>query len=177
MSRHTKKRGNFFKYPHLFHGICSGIVCKPNKEAGNPSRGAPANGRVGQPATQRSGADRAAAPGTTCGRGRKNSIWEKKKNVRCGVRTHDPRRGSELKSDALDHSANLTGTAGPVARVLEEQSFRGVQPLRSPTRHTLGRSGAALLAIATSLACGRTARVPPFFAGLAAPAVGGIAQW
>ena len=30
------------------------------------------------------------------------------KTVRCGVRTHALQRVSELKSDALDHSANLT---------------------------------------------------------------------
>ena len=29
-------------------------------------------------------------------------------SVRCGVRTHALFRESELKSDALDHSANLT---------------------------------------------------------------------
>ena len=32
----------------------------------------------------------------------------KKKTVRCGIRTHAPFRESELKSDALDRSANLT---------------------------------------------------------------------
>lgn len=37
-----------------------------------------------------------------------NIFGDNSKNVRCGVRTHDPMRGSELKSDALDHSANLT---------------------------------------------------------------------